>query len=438
MVESKIMQAHLSPSSQFGAWHLSPLAPSESVRQGRTTPVERMLLTATIVLMPLETIVPTIAGLSSSFIIFALLACYVLPWKSVTLASTAFHPVFVSVYLMLFVGLLAESLHPFSSYEVLVRIAQMVVGAVLIAALCRDRKALRSGLFGYAAVGLWMATVLFATSYGALSAATARDFNEASHVRAEVLSNNVLSANLNSMALITGRSVAVVVVLALAARSNVRRYVLFGAAVFCAIATFLPLSRGAIVNLAVTCTIVILSFKGKRLRVIVAVLIIGMSIILWVPNVVFSRLSFSTESQSGIQESRARIYTAAVQNLPEYGLAGVGAGNFWRLWGYNHGWRGSETVVGAHNCFIQATIYWGVPGLIALIFVVRQTYRCLPRGSGRDPLALALLSICVSHLLMMMQSHQFYDKAFAVMLGLLVGSRKHIWPGGVIQPEADQ
>jgi hypothetical protein len=395
-----------------------------------------MLLTATIVLMPLETIVPTIAGLSSSFIIFAVLACYVLPWRSVTLASTAVHPVFISLYLMLFVGLLAESLHPFSSYDELVRIAQMVVGALLIAALCRDRKALRAGLFGYAAVGVWMATVLFATSYGALSAATARNFNEASQVRAEVLSNNVLSANLNSMALITCRSVAVALILALAVRSNVRRYFLFGVAGFCTIATFLPLSRGAIVNLAVTCAIVMLSFKGKRLRVIVAVLVIGVSVIVWVPNVVFSRLSFSTESRSGIQEARARIYTAAVEHLPEYGLAGVGAGNFWRLWGYNHGWRGSENVVGAHNCFIQATLYWGIFGLIALIFVVLQAYRCLPRGSGRDPLALALLSICISLLLVMMESHQLYDKAFAVMLGLLVGSRRHIWPGGLSQPPA--
>jgi hypothetical protein len=432
------MQAQLLPSSQFGAWHLSPLAPCESVRQGRTTPLERMLLTATIVLMPLETVVPTIAGLSSSFIIFALLACYVLPCRSVTLTSTAFHPVFISLYMMLFVGLLAESLHPFSSYAELGRIAQMVVGAILIATLCRDRKALRAGLFGYAAVGVWMAIVLLATSYGALSAASARNFDEASQVRAEVMSNNVLSANLNAMALITGRSVAVVLVLALAVRSNMRRYLLFAVAVFCAIATFLPLSRGAIVNLAISCAVVMLSFKGKRLRVVVAVLVIGVGVIMWVPNVAYSRLSFSTESRSGIQESRARIYTAAVQYLPEYGLAGVGAGNFWRLWGYNHGWRGSESVVGAHNCFIQATLYWGILGLLALTFVVLQAYRCLPRGSGRDPLALALLGICVSLFLMMMETHVLYDKAFAVMLGLLIGSRRHIWPRGLSQPAAGQ
>jgi hypothetical protein len=352
------------------------------------------------------------------------------------LAATAFHPVFVSLYLMLFVGLLAESLHKFSSYTELGRIAQMVVGAVLIATLCRDRKALRAGMFGYAAVGLWMAIVLLATSYGALSAATARNFDEASQVRAEVMSNNVLSANLNAMALITGRSVAVVLVLALAVRSNVRRYFLFGLAVFCTIATFLPLSRGAIVNLVVTCTVVMLAFKGKRLRVVVAVLVIGVCVIVWVPSVAYSRLSVSTESRSGIQESRVRIYTAAVQHLPEYGLAGVGAGNFWRLWGYNHGWRGSESVVGAHNCFIQVTLYWGILGLIALILIVLQAYRCLPRGAGSDPLALALLGICVALFLMMMESHVLYDKAFAVMLGLLVGSRKHIWPRGLSQPAA--
>lgn len=397
-----------------------------------TTKVERALLFIAIIVLPLETMIPTVAGLSSSFIVFSLLAGYLLIYHPQVLLRTACHPLFLAVYALLAVGLVVESLHPFARYQDLFRVALMVAGAILVASLCRDRKALWSCILGYFVLGLWMSILLIATSYGALRASSATDFNEGSKVRKEVQEeSNPLQANMNAMAITTGHGVVVALVLALVATTKMRRVFLFGATGFCLIATFLPLSRSGIVIVSIACTLVLLTFKGRKVRAVLAALVLAVSIMAFVPDAAYSRLSFTTQSSGEHQESRARIYTAAVVHLPEYALFGVGAGNFWRLWGYNHGWG----LVGPHNCYVAVTIYWGLLGFAAFIGVVIKAYRCLPRGCGRDPLGLALLGISVSLLLFTFVTHVLYAKEFSIGLGLLAAAQCYIWPQGVCQPE---
>lgn len=405
---------------------------SRTPASSRTTAAERALLFVAIILLPLEDLIPTVAGLGSSFIIFGLLAGYLLIYHPQILLRTVRHRLFLAVYALLAVGLLIETLHPFPRYQDLFRIALMVAGAILIAALCRDRKALRSCILGYFVVGLWMSVLLIATSYGALKASSATDFNDASRVRGEVLDkNNPLQGNLNTMSITTGHGVVVALVLALVATTKTRRILLYGATGFCLVATFLPLSRGGIVIVITACGLVLLTFKGRKARSVLAALVLGVSIMAWVPDVAYSRLSFSTKDVGGHQEARARIYTAAVEHLREYAFFGVGAGNFWRSWGYNHGWG----EAGAHNCYIAVTIYWGLLGLAALVGVVTQAYRCLPRESGHDPLGLALLGISVSLLLLTFVTHALYAKEFSIGLGLLAAAQSRIWPNGICQPE---
>jgi O-antigen ligase len=131
-------------------------------------------------------------------------------------------------------------------------------------------------------------------------------------------------------------------------------------------------------------------------------------------------------------EARARIYTAAVEHFPEYALTGVGVGNFWGAWGRHSNYAYGRGVLGSHNVFIQVTIYWGLIGLLALIAVVWQAYRCLPRHCGSDTLSLQLLGISVAVLIWALTMHNLYAKEFSLVLGLLVGARRQIWPKGIV------
>ena len=92
----------------------------------------------------------------------------------------------------------------------------------------------------------------------------------------------------------------------------------------------------------------------------------------------------------------------------------------------------SGGVYGAHNAFIQVTIFWGLAGLLMLIVVVYLAYRCLPRGGGKDVLVLCLYGIAVALLLQMMVAHGLAAKEYSLGLGLLVGGHRWIWPKGII------
>jgi hypothetical protein len=114
--------------------------------------------------------------------------------------------------------------------------------------------------------------------------------------------------------------------------------------------------------------------------------------------------------------------------LPEYIVTGVGIGNFWRLWGYNHGWLGGHGVVGAHNSFIQVSLYWGIAGLGLLLLVIWRSYRSLPPSPGSEILSLALFGIALSLFLFLFVSHMLYAKQLSIGLGIIAGANRWIWP----------
>jgi O-antigen ligase len=169
------------------------------------------------------------------------------------------------------------------------------------------------------------------------------------------------------------------------------------------------------------------------MRTIIIAVALGASILIWVPNVVFSRLTFSTEADHGKTEGRARIYLAAVEHFPEYAMTGVGAGNFWGPWGERSAYlQHNGLVYGAHNCFIQVMINWGLLALLTYLVIVWQAYRCLPRRCGADALSRCLLGIAVSLFLLMLVSHRLAAKEFSIGLGLLVAAHCWIWPAGIV------
>lgn len=426
--------------SPRGATPVRPVAEAAVVGR-RTTSAERWMLMATVVLLPLQTTISTIAGFSSAYLMFAAILGYVLLHRPRILDRTWMHPVFLTGYVLLILSALIEFAHANPNYLLWSRIASMIAGAVLVATLCRDRAALRAGIHGYLIAGLSMSVVALVTSYSALRDATPANFAEATLLRDSAFSDNPVILDLNDMAFITAQGAVVALAMGLTARSAVRRNLFFGILIMCLLATFLPMSRGGLVIIAVSCATVISVHGLNRARIIMTSIFVGVVLFMSVPGAVLSRLQYSPESPGDV---RANLYGAVINALPDYIITGLGAGNY-ESWGLKNGLgfymtlRAAKVVglsedsftpglyvLGTHNCFLQVTICWGLTALVALIAVVYQAYRSIPKRLGTDLLALSLYGIAISSLLEMMVVHMF-AKQFAVALGLIVGSQLWIW-----------
>ncbi len=402
-----------------------------------TTALERAFVALVIVALPTENYFLFLPGFSLQFVLFSVIAAYVVSFRYRALVSVAGHPALLAGYLFVALGFAMEWTHEHASYYELIRVGQMIAGALLLAVLCRDLRALHVACFGYWVAGLSLSVMLFLTSYGTLSAATANDFQAASQLRAEAFEDNPLQANLNNMAFSAGQAAVIALSWSLLSQHPLHRWWLGGTGVFCLVGAFLPLSRSGVVIVLSACTSVLYAFGFRHVKGFVIAAILGGAVLMLVPQAVWSRMSFTFEQHDGKTEGRALVYGAALDRLPEYVLTGIGAGNFWSHWGRRTELASaSGRVSGTHNCFLQVTMYWGIVGLITLLAIFWQASHCLPRNANREPAALALVGISVSILLFSMVSHNIYAKEFTLALGLLVGAHRWIWPYGVLTTRA--
>jgi hypothetical protein len=410
--------------------------PSRSTRS-RTGWPEQALIFATVLILPVQNHFPSVAGMSVGFLIFAAIAGYVIVDSSSILGKVWHHPCFIAAYAFIGVSILLEFSSPLSRYDEVVRFAQMIGGAVCLAVLCRDRAALTAGLYGYIAAALWVSAYLYLTSYGVIQEmGEATSFHQASKVRAEAFADKSLQANVNALAFVCSQGAIVAFALALVGQVKHRRILLLGIATFCLVAAFLPMSRGAAVISLVSFGAILYVQGVSHGKTLIFAFVLGLGLYIFVPDAVWSRMAFSTESRDGKMEGRAWIYTTALNRLPEYVVAGVGAGNYYNKWGFEKGFGkeqgGSLAVYGAHNSLLQITIFWGLLGLLMYLWIIWCVYRSIPLRCGRDELSLALVGIMVSLSLWLMMSHGFSDKSFACGLGMLVGARRWIWPTGIV------
>lgn len=428
----------------------TPLPTDRSLTPERTTTSERFLLMATVILFPLQNHLPAIAGASILFLLFAVLLGYTILYRSQALATMARRPVFLSAFVLLAVAFLIESGHPDAAYILIFQMGQMIIGAIVIAVICRDEAALQMVAYGYLIAGVWMSLLLLFTSYSTLSGATAMSFQEAQNIRVQAFEEKTLEANLNFMGFVAAQGTVVALVLAITSRSFQRCLFFLGLAVLCFVATFLPMSRTAALIVVLTSAVILLISRVNRIRLLMIAILLGVTLLAAVPGVVFSRLTFTTETNlRGKQESRAHLYATALKLLPEYFLTGVGAGNYWNSWGVRKGFTQQSTgqvktytglqrpkgPKGPHSWYFAVTIYWGLAGLLALIVFVYQAYRCLPRQCGASPLSLCILGIVLSVFLLMFVSHTLNAKGVSLALGLLAAARYWIWPEGMVLPQ---
>ena len=396
----------------------------------QTTIVERFLLLATISIVPLQSDLPVVRGMSMAFIMFAISTGYTLLWRLGILARTLHHPVFLAGFALVGIGLVMEVLHDSAGFSEIRHIVLMLLGAVVVAALCRDRKAMLWSMYSLLGGSVVLAGFLFLKTYGTISVAEVDTAQDADQLRVAMVQSNQFQANLNGMAYSMAQGAVVALALALTATTPRRRYVFSAIAVVCLFGTFLPMSRTGLVALAVSCAAVAYARGIMYPRGVIVVLILAVGVLVWVPKGVFSRFTNLTESETSQHEPRVRLYSAAIKHFPEYGLAGVGISHFWGEWGRRTEFaRASGIVTGAHNCFVQVTIYWGLAGLLAFLMLVWQTYRCLPKRCGVDPLSLCLLGIAIQAFVLWLFSHNLEAKEFSLALSLLASSSK-MTPGG--------
>jgi len=387
----------------------------------RTTGLECLLLIVIIALLPLEDHIPTVAGFSFSWILFGIAAIYVAFNRIRELTVVASCPVAVTFYLFILTSTLVESAHVDPRYEEIGRVGQMMAGAILVAAICRDQRALKASVSGFLISGIWLSVLLMLTVYGQISSTQAADFEAASDLRADVYSNAAVELNLNTMAFIAAQGAAVSLAMALTIKWIPARLLFLGSALLCTVAAFLPFSRSGIIIVCATCGAIAVRCRRQRFLGLILAAMLGGGVLLLVPSAIISRMAF-TMDRTNHMEGRARVYTAVIDHFPEYALIGVGSGNFWGSWGSRSEFFAGE-LMGAHNCFFQITIYWGIPGLLSLLAVVWQAYRCVPKVRPDDALTLALMAIAFSSLLLLFVMHNMYSKILSLGLGLLIGAR---------------
>jgi hypothetical protein len=331
-----------------------------------------------------------------------------------------------------------ELTSPHADLSEIARIVQMVAGAIAVASLCRDLPALRSVCYGYLLAGVWLSILLIMSAYGVISAAGTTDFGEASKLRQEAFAESPLYANLNTMAFGAGQGAVVALCWALVAPAAASRFLAMGLGLLCVVGAFMPLSRGGVVILMISCVSVMYAYGLRHAKVILMVMLLGAMIVMVVPQSVWSRMSFTFEEHEGKREGRARVYQAAIDHFPEYVLTGVGAGNFYSSWGRRSQFsKMNGRVVGSHNCLVQVTLYWGILGLTAFLLIYWRAYRCVPRFCKREATALAVAGLGISVLLYSMVIHNLYAKEFSIALGLLAGAHRWIWPHGVVPRVSD-
>lgn len=114
----------------------------------KTNSFERVMLFVLIVGIPFQQYVPTIGRISLPFVLIGIGGVYLLVWRLHVVQRICRHPVFLAGYAFVALGMFFELAHSSFGFSEVIRIAQMLLGAIILGSLCRDTSALKVGLYG--------------------------------------------------------------------------------------------------------------------------------------------------------------------------------------------------------------------------------------------------------------------------------------------------
>lgn len=395
---------------------------------------ERFLILSVIVTFLLENQYEEVVvnDFAISKIAFLLTTVYAIVFRFRELLVALSKPVSLLVFGFVIVGILIENKHPYEDFFDLYRIAQMMCGALVFAVLQRNKAALNATYFAIIATGTLLATALMTYSYDEISTAEARDYQEASVIRgtADIFS---LGLNMNAMASYLALAFSMTLTCVILAKRKSIALLLLPLAVIEMIAAFIPMSRsGMILISALIINVLARTLFAKQGRRILSALFVVCALIIafsFVPSSALNRFSFSTEFDGYLYEdARTMVYALSVKSIQENFMWGVGIGNFHTQWGLQNGFERNGYTIGAHNCYMQVWIAWGVFAFILLVGIsiaLIKNFKETSAGSFHDIMLSNMLFFIFSHL---MTTHTFYGKEFAIGIGLLLGAACFVSP----------
>ena len=383
-----------------------------------------MLIAALVLLIPIENQV-SIAGFSlAKLTVIPLLVAAILLYPRRVLEAVC-EPLFLAgVGFVVWAGL-SESLQPFSDWEFVFRIFQMLILSILVGVLLRSREDSRRVLYSVALVSSLIAIYLVANFYDSVNQSV-KGFEAASQIRSEAFSNMTFDENLNKLGWTIAMGAVIAFANLLSAQSWRPRIIWGSIYLLCAVGATVPLSRGAFLGLAGTTLLLTMRhfLKTRNVGAVVVALVVILSAVSLMPEAMTSRVTSNNESEK--KEARRQLYEAALESLPIYWAFGVGAGNYSQEWGGKNGFGrrqpgGWFVTLKPHNGFLAAWIFYGLPGLgllCLLCFYAAQRYR---RSADKTAESGALFGLLILTLLWIMASHVLYNKEFGLLLGLLIG-----------------
>lgn len=396
---------------------------AEALVPDRPPELAEWLVVMAVVLLPLEQALPTVGGVSAIVVLLGLAGLSCLAAEPAVLARSVTRPVFLAGYALVLVGLISETFRLVPGNEYAFRTLQFVTGAAIVAAVVRSPR--QFGLFraSLTAMGTWLAVYLLLTKYSVIAGAQVTGFSDASRLRADTFEGASLDNNVNALSFLAAVGAVTTLAWAVEAAGQDRSWMLSGLAAMQFLACTLALSRDGVALAVVGAACVLFRSQGRRIRRIGVAALLGLVTFLLVPGAALARFQLDPVSADGKRDARSVIWQASIDHWHEYVWTGVGENAFKTWWGASRGFSREGLILGAHNAYLQVTIYWGVLGLAALLLMILMLWRERARIVGvlDSPAATIATAWVVLVTLRLAFTHTLYDKSIAVLVGGVVG-----------------
>ncbi len=393
----------------------------------RSSLFDRILIFMLVFSIYFEANLPYVGTASTPFMIFGFTFLYIGLTRLKTLLRLFSSKYFIASIVFAIICIFMETMHPFASYDFIFRYLNMTLGIFCIAVLCRDKTAFDIALFTFILASAFQSFILIFGTVPMLRSFSAEGFYDASRARIQAFETFFLRGNLNDISYFSSIGALIGLIWMYYERIRWKRTVLAILTVPSILGVFLPASRtGAIIFFV---SILIFVYKSRiNLRAwVLPSIILLIFLFVAVPDVVWVRLgSILRFAELQETDSRTKVYTAVLNNIDQYALTGIGAGNYWHGWAVAAGITNrftTDVAMAAHNAFFQLWIYWGLPGLISFLLLIYLFWTALDRNISGDRRKSCLYIFMAMIPMIFLFYHSFYHKSFSIGLGMLLGSR---------------
>lgn len=393
----------------------------------RSSWLDRLLVFLLVFSIYFEANLPYIGTASTPFVIFGITLVYIGITRLKTLLRLFSSRYFIAVAGFALLCVFMETIHPFPSYDTIFRFVNMSLGIFCIAVLCRDARSFDLALFTFVLASALQSIILIAGTLDILRSFSAEGFYDATRVRLMAFEEFFLRGNLNELSYFSSIGAIIGVIWSYYEKRKGVRMLLLALTIPSILGVFLPASRTGAVIFFLSLLVFIYKSGVNLKRWILPALILSLFLVITVPEVVWVRLgSLMKISELQEEDSRTRVYLAVLRNMDDYLLTGVGAGNYWHGWAVDAGITNRHTTdlpSAAHNAFFQVWIFWGLPALLAFIYLIYEFSRAIENDISGNRRKACLFIFMMMIPVIFLFYHSFYHKTFSIGVGMLLAAR---------------